>query len=170
MKQKISGVIQGNGNTLPIYPGIQPSLVQQDDFGGKKPINPIGSRGPKDQFGVGPALPPKIDDFGGQKQPRSPFDVHMENLNATLTSNAEAFSKAMLDMEERMGKMSEQYTSQLSNMQNAMTAANAPPNKSVLGIKGAQENSSSVNSMLRRQGVAGSFARNGLRINSLNLN
>lgn len=169
MRQKISG------NPFP----NQTPLVKQDDFGGRKPIYPSPSPPPKPQFGVGPALPPKIDDFGergaawaahaGNKKPQGPFDEHMANLNATLQSNAEAFSQAMLDMEARMGKMSKEYTSQLSTMQNTMTAANAPPNKSVLGIKGAQENSSSVNSMLRRQGVAGSFARNGLRINSLNL-
>ena len=133
----------------------------------------VQSTGLGENITWGPAAQEYFDNLNQEKEDQ-------KNLMADLNSRYAAQSEAMLNMQKnfstqmnsiqnRMIDQQTGYQNNLTSMQNTLMAAQNPQTReSVLGVKGASADSSNT-AKLNRQGLKGSFARTGLRINSLNI-
>ena len=90
----------------------------------------------------------------------------MEQRYASQNANLLArFDSQMAGIQSQMESQQASYDSNMKNMQNTLLATMQPNNReSVLGIKGA---TGSTSEAMNRQGIKGTFGRNGMRIKKI---
>ena len=112
---------------------------------------------------------------------QSSFDTRMAEVNQSMQQQAETYSTQLLGMQNTMSEnqkyaaqqLSDQqkaYQDKLSTQQKQFNASQNPAERSsVLGVKGVGVGKSGTTTQLSRQGMKGSFGREGLRIKGVNL-
>ena len=116
---------------------------------------------------------PRAEDYfaGLSQQSQAPqIDVAgiLQQNQSQLSAVQNRFQSQMTDMQNRMLAQQQTYQTNLASMKNSLNATMNPQTReSVLGVKGAGDSSNTAK--LNRQGMKGSFARTGLRIQNLNV-
>tara|TARA_B100000073_G_scaffold263156_1_gene222869 strand:- start:2906 stop:3412 length:507 start_codon:yes stop_codon:yes gene_type:complete len=126
------------------------------------------SPGPKNQPGagglydmIGMAAMAEND----EEKKKAELAARQQELNRIQSS----FQSRMDSVNQQMIQQQQQYQQDLTQMKHTLTAqANPQTRESVLGVKGAGNDTSNT-AKLNRQGMKGSFARAGLRIKSINV-
>tara|TARA_R100001443_G_scaffold117387_1_gene141902 strand:+ start:256 stop:759 length:504 start_codon:yes stop_codon:yes gene_type:complete len=87
-----------------------------------------------------------------------------------MNSVTSSFNSRMDQVTQQMQQQQSAYESQIEEMTNSLMAYQNPQTRqSTLGVTGAGNKNRSRSAAQRRQGLAGSFGREGLRISSINI-
>lgn len=116
-----------------------------------------------------------------QQNPQQPFDTtpydniisQLSNQIASITqamqTNTTNFNNQMAEYSRRFDEQQATYDKNLTSMRNTLLASNTTQREPVLGIKGAADKGNAQIQQLARQGMKGTFSREGLRIKNINL-
>ena len=106
----------------------------------------------------------------------SRYDGIISGLNAQISAITSAmqtqtsnFNNQMIEYGKRFDEQAATYNKNLTSMRNTLMAANTPQREPVLGVKGAADKSNAAIKQLGRQGMKGTFSREGLRIKNINV-
>jgi len=106
----------------------------------------------------------------------TPYDNIISQLSSQISSITQAmqtnttnFNNQMAEYGKRFDEQQATYDKNLTSMRNTLLASNQPQREPVLGIKGAADKGNAQIKQLGRQGMKGTFSREGLRIKNINV-
>ena len=106
----------------------------------------------------------------------TPYDNIISQLSSQISSITQAmqtnttnFNNQMAEYGKRFNEQQAAYDKNLTSMRNTLLASNQPQREPVLGIKGAADKGNAQIKQLGRQGMKGTFSREGLRIKNINV-
>lgn len=97
------------------------------------------------------------------------LNTHISGITTAMQAQTSNFNNQMMKYSKRFDEQAATYDKNLTSMRNTLIAGNTPQREPVLGIKGAADKSNAAIKQLGRQGMKGTFSREGLRIKNINL-
>ena len=99
----------------------------------------------------------------------SQLSNQISSITQAMQTNTTNFNNQMAEYGKRFEDQQTTYDKNLTSMRNTLLASNATQREPVLGIKGAADKGNAQIKQLGRQGMKGTFSREGLRIQNINV-
>ena len=99
----------------------------------------------------------------------SQLSNQISSITQAMQTNTTNFNNQMAEYGTRFDEQQATYDKNLTSMRNTLLASNQPQREPVLGIKGAADKGNAQIKQLGRQGMKGTFSREGLRIKNINV-